>query len=190
MFMNWKTRELHLKIVYYGPPLSGKTTNLQKIHERVPTTHRSDLLSIKTQGDRTLFFDFMELELGTINGLQPRFKMYTVPGQIYYEATRKLVLKDADGVVFVADSSLQRLADNRRAMNNMWQQLKALGQTPSNVPFILQCNKQDLANAVPPHLLGRFLRVENAPILPATAITGQGTAEALKSIISQVLNRL
>jgi small GTP-binding protein len=187
MFINWKLRELQVKLVYYGPPLSGKTTNLEQIHTRVPQSKRSDLVSVKTREDRTLFFDFMQMELNEIKGLQPKFKLYTVPGQVYYEATRKLVLKDVDGLVFVADSSVQRLAANRRAMQDMWRQLKELNRSPRDIPFVLQCNKQDLADAVDPALLGRFLGVMSAPIFPAVAVDGKGTVETLKSLINSVI---
>jgi len=187
VFINWKLRELQVKLVYYGPPLSGKTTNLEKIHARVPDEKRSDLVSVKTREDRTLFFDFMQMELNEIKGLQPKFKLYTVPGQVYYEATRKLVLKDVDGLIFVADSSVKRLAVNRRAMQDMWRQLKELNRSPNDIPFVLQCNKQDLPDAVDPQLLGRFLSVTDAPIFPAAAINGVGTTETLKSFISKVI---
>lgn len=190
MFINWKMRELQVKLVYYGPPLSGKTTNLEQVHLRLPADRRSDLVSVKTREDRTLFFDFMQLELNEINGLQPKFKLYTVPGQVYYAATRKLVLKDVDGVVFVADSSIQRLAANRRAMMDMWQQLQELGRSPRDMPFVLQCNKQDVKDAVAPALLARFLQVENATVIPAVAMSGLGITETLKSAINQVIARL
>jgi mutual gliding-motility protein MglA len=126
MFINWNERELHIKIVYYGPPLSGKTTNLEQLHARLPADKRTDLVSVKTREDRTLFFDFMQLELGQIKGLLPKFKLYTVPGQVYYEATRKLVLRKVDGLIFVADSSVNRLAANRQAMQDMWRHLAEL----------------------------------------------------------------
>lgn len=190
MFINWKLRELQVKLVYYGPPLSGKTTNLEQIHKRVPAPRRSELVSVKTREDRTLFFDFMQVELNEIKGLQPKFKLYTVPGQVYYEATRKLVLKDVDGLVFVADSSVQRLAANRRAINDMWRQLRELGRSPEDIPFVLQCNKQDLADAVEPKLLGRFLAVPEEAIIAAVAADGTGTTETLKSLISQVIARM
>ncbi len=190
MFVNWKLRELQVKLVYYGPPLSGKTTNLEQIHQRVPPSRRSDLVSVKTRKDRTLFFDFMQMELNEINGLRPKFKLYTVPGQVYYASTRKLVLKDVDGLIFVADSSVKRLAVNRKAINDMWQQLKELGRSPQNIPFVLQCNKQDLPDAVPADLLARFLRVEQAPVFPATAVQGINVTETLRSAISQVISRL
>lgn len=190
MFINWKMRELHVKIVYYGPPLSGKTTNLEQVHNRVPQAQRSDLVSVKTREDRTLFFDFMEMNLGQINGLKPKFKLYTVPGQVYYEEIRKLVLRDVDGLVFVADSSLKRLAANRQSLNNMWEQLREIGRSVDDIPFVLQCNKQDLADAVKPDLLGRFLGAPEAVTFGAVALNGTGTTETLKSIISQVIKKL
>ena len=190
MFINWELRELHAKLVYYGPPLGGKTTNIEQIHLRVPEKNRSELVSVKTRQDRTLFFDFMQMELNEVNGLQPKFKLYTVPGQVYYEATRKLVLKDVDGLVFVADSSIKKLATNRRTLEDMRRQLKELGRDPDDIPFVLQCNKQDLPDAVDPALLTRFLNLSHAQMFPAVAIDGQGTIETLKGLISQVIQRL
>lgn len=190
MFINWELRELHAKLVYYGPPLGGKTTNVEQIHGRIPDKQRSELVSVKTRKDRTLFFDFMQMELNAINGLQPKFKLYTVPGQVYYEATRKLVLRDVDGIVFVADSSIKRLAANRRTLQDMWRQLEELGRSPKDMPFVLQCNKQDLDDAVEPALLARFLGLESAVNVPAVAFEGQGTTETLKSLIGQVIQRL
>ena len=190
MFINWKLRELQVKLVYYGPALSGKTTNLEQIHKRGPQPKRSELVSVKTREDRTLFFDFMQMELNEIKGLQPKFKLYTVPGQVYYAATRKLVLKDVDGLVFVADSSIKRLAANRQAIQDMWQQLKGLSRSPEDIPFVLQCNKQDLSDAVPPHLMSRFLAIPDTPTFPAVALSGEGTTETLKHLIGQVISRL
>lgn len=189
MFINWNERELHIKIVYYGPPLSGKTTNLEQLHGRLPANRRTELISVKTRDDRTLFFDFMQLELGQVKGLRPKFKLYTVPGQTYYEATRKLVLRNVDGLVFVADSSVTRLAANRQAIQDMWRQLAELNHE-NNIPFVLQCNKQDLDDAVKPELLSRFLAVPEAPTFAAVAMTGEGTTETLKHIIGQVIARL
>ena len=177
---------MHIKIVYYGPPLSGKTTNLEQLHLKLPPKKRSDLVSVKTRQDRTLFFDFMQVELGAIKGLIPKFKLYTVPGQTYYEATRRLVLKDVDGLVFVADSSVQRLAVNRRAMNDMRGYIEEMGLS-ADIPLVLQCNKQDLPDAVAPALLGRFLAVADVPVIAAEAVTGVGTGETLKAIIRQVI---
>lgn len=190
MFVDWNQRELHVKVVYYGPPLSGKTTNLEHIHGRLPENRRGELVSVSTRQDRTLFFDFMELDLGTVNGLKPKFKLYTVPGQVYYEATRKVVLKGVDGVVFVADSSVKRLADNRDALRDMRRHLRQLGRDRGELPFVLQCNKQDLSDAVNPELLARALAVSRTATVPAVAIHGDGTTETLRHIVSQILNTL
>ena len=190
MFINWRLHELQIKLVYYGPPLSGKTTNLEQIHGQVPEQKRSDLVSVKTREDRTLFFDFMQMELNEIKGLKPKFKLYTVPGQTYYAATRKLVLKDVDGVVFVADSSAKRLRLNQQAMIDMMKQLSALGRSPKNIPFVLQCNKQDLPDAVPPHLMARLLKVPEKLTTTAVAINGEGTSKTLKKLIGQVMARI
>ena len=190
MFINWKLHELHVKLVYYGPPLSGKTTNLEKIHKRVPETNRSNLVSVKTREDRTLFFDFMQMELSEIKGLKPKFKLFTVPGQVYYAATRKLVLQDVDGIIFVADSSAKRFGVNRQSVQDMWKQLDELGIAREEVPLVLQCNKQDLKDAVPPPLLSRALELSNYPALPAMAMNGEGTTETLKELIGLVIARL
>lgn len=190
MFINWNQRELHLKLVYYGPPLSGKTTNLEKIHKLVPEQHRSNLVSVKTREDRTLFFDFMQMELNEIKGLKPKFKLYTVPGQTYYEATRKLLLKDVDGLVFVADSSVKRLAANRRSMQDMQRHLAEAGLDLAEMPFVLQCNKQDVPDAVEAPLLGRFLNAATVPIVPAIATENKGIVETLKSLVNLVMARV
>lgn len=190
MFVDWNQRELHVKVVYYGPPLSGKTTNLEQIHGRLPKDRRGEIVSVNTREDRTLFFDFMELDLGAVNGLTPKFKLYTVPGQVYYKATRRIVLKGVDGVVFVADSSVKRIDDNRRALHDMRRHLQQLGHERGEVPFILQCNKQDLSDAVKPELLGRALAVPRAVTVPAIAIRGEGTTETLRRIVSQTLDTL
>lgn len=189
MFVNWETREVYYKLVYYGPPLSGKTTNLEQLHQDLPQPARSDLVSVKTREDRTLFFDFMELSLGQINGMQPKFKLYTVPGQSYYAATRQLVLHDVDGLIFVADSASDRLQENQRAMKDMHQQLQALDLSVQDLPFVLQCNKQDLDNAIEPNLLAWFLSVKQAPIIPAVAIQKRGTRETLKQLMGLVLKK-
>jgi signal recognition particle receptor subunit beta len=144
MHINWQLRELNLKIVYYGPASSGKTTNLEQIHTRVDAAHRSDLVSLKTYEDRTLFFDFLQLELGKISGLTPKIHLYTVPGQSNYEAVRKLVLRGADGVVFVADSAPERVNANLAAWQDMKSHLRSLNLSREHTPIVLQCNKQDL----------------------------------------------
>lgn len=190
MFINWSLREIHLKLVYYGAPLSGKTTNLQQLHAHLPQNRRGELVSVKTREDRTLFFDFMQLELGEVKGLKPKFKLFTVPGQVYYAATRKLVLKDVDGLIFVADSSTKRLAANRLSIQDLNGQLTELGKSLDTLPFVLQCNKQDLPDAVPPQLLQKFLQLDHIPMHPAIALKGEGITETLRTLISQVVSKL
>ncbi|MFK7805342.1 MAG: ATP/GTP-binding protein [Anaerolineae bacterium] len=190
MFINWRQKELNLKLIYYGPPLSGKTTNLEQIHKQIPAPKRSELVSVKTREDRTLFFDFMQMELNAIKGLKPKFKLYTVPGQSYYAATRKLVLKDVDGLVFVADSSPQRMSVNRYSFAEMGDQLKELNRSNKDIPLILQCNKQDLSDAVPASMISRMLGIPESMTVSAVASTGTGTAETLKKVIGQVISRL
>lgn len=187
MYVNRRRGELNLKIVYYGPALSGKTTNLQCIHARTPEDRRGELVSLKTREDRTVFFDYMLLELGTVGGLKPKFNLYTVPGQVYYAASRKLVLQGADGVVFVADSDPLRLADNLEAWEGMREYLRELGYDPATMPTVVQFNKRDLPNALPIPVLQGLLGLDGSvPIFPAVATRGEGVFETLKAIISQV----
>jgi len=190
MFIDWERREVHAKLVYYGPPLGGKTTNVQEIHRRLPSNVRSDLVSIKTKQDRTLFFDFMQMELNRIHGLKPKFKLYTVPGQVYYKATRTLALEHMDGVIFVADSSINRLPANRTSLDEIEEYLEKTEKRFHDFPFVLQCNKQDLRHAVEPDLIARFLGLESAVTIPAVAQDGIGTVESLKSLIGQVIKTL
>ncbi|RME51455.1 MAG: gliding-motility protein MglA [Caldilineae bacterium] len=186
MFINWQLRELNLKIVYYGPALSGKTTNLEQIHARVHPQRRSELLSLKTEGDRTLYFDFLQLELGKIAGLTPKIHLYTVPGQAYYEASRKIVLRGADGVVFVADSAPERIRDNLRAWSNMHLHFKSLG-LPADIPLVVQFNKRDLPRVVPAVVIGKVLKINGQPTFEAVALHGHGVFDTLKSITNLVI---
>jgi signal recognition particle receptor subunit beta len=190
MFINWQLRQLNLKIVYYGPALSGKTTNLEQIHKKIDPSRRGDLISLKTNEDRTLYFDFLQLELGKINGLTPKIQLYTVPGQAYYEVSRKLVLKGADGVVFVADSASTRGKENMLAWTNMKTHLVALGIPIAELPVIVQLNKQDLPNALAPQIMVRVLNCQEYKILPAVANRGQGVFDTLKAIINGVVLNL
>jgi signal recognition particle receptor subunit beta len=190
MNINWQLRELNLKIVYYGPALSGKTTNLEQIHARVDPQHCSKLVALKTHEDRTLFFDFLQLELGRISGLQPKIHLYTVPGQSYYEASRRLVLRGADGVVFVADSAPERSSANQTAWSDMQAHLRSFDMLPAETPIVLQCNKQDAEDALPVEQLRALLQVGPLPALPAVAVRGEGVFETLKSITSGVLSKL
>ena len=190
MFVNWKQRELNVKIVYYGSALSGKTTNLQYICAHTKPHMRSDLVTLKTQGDRTLFFDYMQLELGEIKGLKPRFSLYTVPGQPHYAATRKLVLRGVDGLVFVADSQRHCLAENKRVLVELERYLEAMGHRLDRVPLVLQCNKQDLASALPPEVLKDHLLGNGVPCIASVATRGIGVPDTLRAIINELLRRL
>lgn len=189
MYINWKLREINLKIVYYGPSLSGKTTTLQYIHSKTKPDRRGDLVSLKTREDRTLYFDYMQIELGKIAGLKPRFNIYTVPGQIYYKQTRKLVLRGADGVVFVADSQRRRLRENVQAVRDMRRDLQELGTDPDQIPLVLQCNKRDLEDVVPVEILKHHLGMNGVPTFKTIAIQGHGILDGLKTIINRVVSQ-
>jgi len=190
--VNFTTREITCKIVYYGPGRSGKTTNLHYIYGRVPDTRRGRMVSLATQTDRTLFFDFLPLELGTISGFSTRFQLYTVPGQVYYNATRKLVLQGADGVVFVADSQARRLEDNLESLQNLQENLLEQGVDIRHLPVVFQYNKQDLPADL---VLGReelddALNFRGVQSFSADALHGSGVFETLKGISELVLRRL
>ena len=189
MFINWKLREINLKIVYYGPALSGKTTSLEQIHAKTNPNVRGDLISLKTRGDRTIYFDFMQLELNEISGLKPRFNVYTVPGQVYYAGTRKLVLQGADGVVFVADSQEHRLKANIESARDMVENLRALGVDPRVTPIILQCNKRDLPNISPVTTIRKHLGMNGIPTFETIATQGVGVLDGLKMIINLVVSK-
>jgi signal recognition particle receptor subunit beta len=190
--VNFTTREITCKIVYYGPGRSGKTTNLQYIYGRVPEERRGRMVSLATQTDRTLFFDFLPLELGSISGFATRFQLYTVPGQVYYNATRKLVLQGADGVVFVGDSQARQLDENLESLQNLQINLLEHGIDVRDVPFVLQYNKQDLPRdlILTPEELDDQLNFRGVPSCPAAAVTGQGVFETLRAISERVLRKL
>lgn len=190
--VNFTTREITCKIVYYGPGRSGKTTNLQYIYGRVPDDRRGRMVSLATQTDRTLFFDFLPLELGSISGFTTRFQLYTVPGQVYYNSTRKLVLQGADGVVFVADSQARQLDENIESMQNLQVNLLEQGIDVRMVPLVLQYNKQDLPQdlILAPGELDEALNFREAPSYPADALRGKGVFETLKAASELVLRRL
>jgi hypothetical protein len=188
LHINWKLREIDFKIVYYGPPLSGKTTNLEQIHKRMAGKGKSELVSLKADGDRTLFFDFLPLEVGQIGGLKPRFNLYTVPGQSIYRATRRLILEDVDGLAFVADSQQSRMADNERSLREMKRHLQSFGYRWYEIPLVLQYNKRDLRNRVPELVLQRCLNPDDAlPHFSSVAIEGEGVIKTLKHMINMVL---
>ncbi len=189
MLINWSRREINLKLVYYGPALSGKTTNLEQIHRQLDKSHRSELVSLKTSEDRTLFFDFMQLELGMIGGLRPKFSLYTVPGQVMYAVTRKIVLQGADGVVFVVDSSPDRLKANVEAWRQLHEHLRELRMNPATFPIVIQFNKRDLANAVPMPVLTAALAINGHPSVEASAVRDVGVRETLRTVAGTMLKQ-
>ncbi len=189
-FINYAAREINCKIVYYGPGLGGKTTNIQWIHEKTRADAKGKLISLATESERTLFFDFLPIELGTIRGFRMRFHLYTVPGQVFYDASRKLILKGVDGVVFVADSQEARMDANVEAVSNLHANLKEQGYDLAKMPYALQLNKRDLPSAVALAELEKALRVKDEPVFEAVATNGTGVFETLKSIIKLVLKDL
>jgi mutual gliding-motility protein MglA len=188
--VNYSTREITSKIVYYGPGRSGKTTNLQYIHGQVPEDRRGRMVSLATETDRTLFFDFLPLDLGTISGFQTRFQLYTVPGQVYYDATRKLVLQGADGVVFVADSQRQQRDENVESFRNLQVNLLEQGVDPRTIPIVLQYNKRDLPDVMSLEEMDDLLNYRDLPRFQAQALGGIGVFDTLKGISELVLRRL
>ncbi len=190
--VNFTTREITCKIVYYGPGRSGKTTNLQYIYGRVPADRRGRMVSLATQTDRTLFFDFLPLELGSISGFTTRFQLYTVPGQVYYNSTRKLVLQGADGVVFVADSQARQLDENIESLQNLQANLLEQGVDARELPLVLQYNKQDLPPdlVLSPEELDEALNFRGAPSFAADALRGKGVFETLRAASERVLRKL
>ena len=189
-FINYAAREINCKIVYYGPGLGGKTTNIQWIHEKTRADAKGKLISLATESERTLFFDFLPIELGTIRGFRMRFHLYTVPGQVFYDASRKLILKGVDGVVFVADSQEARMDANIESVTNLHENLKEQGYDLATMPYALQLNKRDLPSAVALAELETALRVKDEPVFEAVATTGDGVFDTLKSIIKLVLKDL
>ena len=189
-FINYSAREINCKLVFYGPGLGGKTTNLQHIYKKVDPSAKGKLISLATETERTLFFDFMPLQLGEIRGFKVRLHLYTVPGQVFYDASRKLILKGADGVVFVADSQLERMESNIESLQNLEQNLGEQGIVLEKIPFVLQYNKRDLPNVVSIEDLQRALNTRNVPWFEGVATTGVGVFETLKAIAKLVLQEL
>jgi len=189
-FINYAAREINVKIVFYGPGLGGKTTNLQYIFERSNPQQKGKLISLATETDRTLFFDFLPLDLGSVRGFKTRFHLYTVPGQVFYDASRKLILKGVDGVIFVADSQEARMDANVESMRNLEENLKDNGFDLKTIPYVLQFNKRDLPTAVAVDTMYRTLNFKGEPTFEAVATQGMGVFETLKASAKQVLYEL
>jgi signal recognition particle receptor subunit beta len=189
-FINYAAREINCKLVYYGPGLGGKTTNLQYVYAKTNPNAKGKLISLATETDRTLFFDFLPLELGNIRGFRTRFHLYTVPGQVFYDASRKLILKGADGVVFVADSQEARRDANIESVRNLQENLRAQGLNLAQLPYVLQLNKRDLPKAMTVEQMTRDLRTGNETVFEAVATTGIGVFETLKAVARLVLVQL
>ena len=190
VFFNYATMQMAAKIVYYGPGLCGKTTNLQYIYNKTAPESKGKMISLATEADRTLFFDFLPLDLGSIRGFTTRFHLYTVPGQVFYDASRKLILKGVDGVIFVADSQEERMEANIESIRNLEQNLKEHGFDLSTIPYALQFNKRDLPNVVAAEEMYRTLNYKREPTFEAVATTGVGVFDTLKSVAKQILIEL
>lgn len=189
-FINYSSREINCKIVYYGPGLCGKTTNLQVIYKKTRPEAKGKMITLATETERTLFFDFLPLALGDIKGFKTRFHLYTVPGQIFYDASRKLILKGVDGIVFVADSQVERMDANIESFDNMKSNLEEQGYSLKQIPYVVQYNKRDLPNVIPIEELKKALNPENVPDFEAVARDGTGVFETLKTVVKLVLIEL
>jgi signal recognition particle receptor subunit beta len=189
-FINYMAREINCKIVYYGPGLCGKTTNLQFIYERTNPDAKGKMISLATETERTLFFDFLPLSLGEIRGFKTRFHLYTVPGQVFYDASRKLILKGVDGVIFVADSQIERLEANQESIENLRTNLAEQGYSLEKIPYVIQYNKRDLPNVVPTEELRELLNPMMVPDYEANARAGVGVFDTLKAVSKLVLTEL
>jgi signal recognition particle receptor subunit beta len=189
-FINFAAREINCKIVYYGPGLGGKTTNLQYVYDKTGEKQKGKMISLATETDRTLFFDFLPLDLGTVRGFRTRFHLYTVPGQVFYDASRKLILRGVDGVVFVADSQEERMDANLEALDNLQENLQEHGYDLGKIPYVLQLNKRDLPSAMGLDDLKRELIRKEEPVFEAVAFQGTGVFETLKEVARLVLTEL
>lgn len=188
--VNYAMREINCKIVYYGTGLGGKTTNLKYIHSQLAPSTRGELISLATETERTLFFDFLPLDLGSVQGFKTRFSLYTVPGQVEYNASRKLILNGVDGIIFVADSDVMRSKENAESLQNMIDNLAEYNLTLDNIPWVLQYNKRDLANAMSIERMEKDLNIRGVPSFEAVASEGLGVFATLKAISKLILNRL
>jgi len=189
-FINFAAREINCKIVYYGAGLGGKTTNLQVIYQKTAEQQKGKMISLATETERTLFFDFLPLDLGSVRGFKTRIHLYTVPGQVFYDASRKMILRSVDGIVFVADSQEQRMDANVEALDNLMSNLQEHGYDFNKIPYVLQLNKRDLPNILSPEALNKELRKKNEAVVEAVAFQGVGVFETLKEIARQVLTEL
>ncbi len=189
-FINYAAREINCKIVYYGPGLCGKTTNLQWIYDKTNPQAKGKLISLATETDRTLFFDFLPLDLGQVRGFKTRFHLYTVPGQVFYDASRKLILKGVDGVVFIADSQDARMEANVESLQNLEKNLKEQGYDLKTIPYVLQMNKRDLPTAISADAMYQRLNLKGEPTFEAVAMNGTGVFDTLKAVAKLVLTEL
>ena len=189
-FINYAAKEINCKIVYYGPGLGGKTTNLQHIYNKTAPDRRGKMISLATEADRTLFFDFLPLDLGTIRGFTTRFHLYTVPGQVFYDASRKLILKGVDGVVFVSDSQVDRMEANIESIRNLELNLEEHGFDLKTIPYALQFNKRDLPNIMPVDEMYKMLNYKREPTFIGIATQGVGVFDTLKNVAKQILVEL
>ena len=189
-FINYPAREINCKIVYYGPGLCGKTTNLQYIYKKTNPDAKGKMISLATETERTLFFDFLPLSLGEIRGFKTRFHLYTVPGQVFYDASRKLILKGVDGIVFVADSQVERMEANVESIENLKANLVEQGYSLDSIPYVMQYNKRDLPNAAPVAEMRKLLNPNGVPEFESIATEGPGVFETLKSVAKLVLVEL
>jgi len=189
-FINYSSREINVKLVYYGPGLCGKTTNLQYIYKKTNPDAKGKMISLATETERTLFFDFLPLALGEIRGFKTRFHLYTVPGQVFYDASRKLILKGVDGVIFVADSQLERMESNIESLDNLRVNLKEQGYDLDKLPYVMQYNKRDLPQIAPVEEMKNLLNPTDVPDFEAVATTGVGVFDTLKAVAKQVLFEL
>lgn len=189
--INFAVREINFKIVYYGPGLSGKTTNLKQIYEQVPAESKGEMVSLATEDERTLFFDFLPLDLGKVNGFKTRFHLYTVPGQVFYNSSRKLILRGVDGVVFVADSAPDRLRANAESLRNLRENLQEYNLRIADVPTVIQVNKRDLPDALPMDMVNAVLNPEGRfQVFEAVASEFKGVFEPLRAVATMVLEKL
>jgi signal recognition particle receptor subunit beta len=188
--INFALKEVNCKVVFYGPGMSGKTTNLEIVHQKAPEENKGELTSISTDGDRTLFFDFMPLDLGNVAGMRTKFQLYTVPGQVYYNSTRKLVLQGVDGVIFVADSDPEKMDENIESYANLIENLAEYGKDVRELPHVIQYNKRDLPNAMPVAEMDKRLNKFGVPTFEAVAYTGEGVFPTLKTLAAMVLESI